>query len=94
VIRILVECCSETSQSTSQAELTERALAKQTVLGRGGLRWWVLNLRSGRSARLAHGVCAMHLEEVLSLSEGEGDLAAGLNKAEHGVCALSGKDRW
>ena len=80
MIRILIGCYSETSPSTSQAELTERAFAKQTVLGRGGLRWWVLDLRSGRSARLAHGVCAMHLE-VLCLSKGEGGIVTRARKS-------------
>jgi hypothetical protein len=74
MIRILVGCYSEISPSTSRAELTQRASAKQTVLGRGGLRWWVLDLRSGRSTRLAHGVCAMHLEVLCLLSKGEGGI--------------------
>jgi hypothetical protein len=65
MVRILVGCYSEISLLTSQAELTQGASAKQTVFGRGGLRWRVLDLRSGRSARLAHGVCAMHLEVLI-----------------------------
>ena len=61
-----------------QTQLTERALAKQTVLGRGGLWRWILELGGGRSARLAHRVCAMHLEEGIRLFDRERGLVMGI----------------
>jgi hypothetical protein len=42
-------------------EHTNVGLAKEpAALGGGRRRRWVLDLRGGGSARLAHGVCAVH----------------------------------
>lgn len=48
--------------------LTEAALAeKSTSLGAGSWRRWVLDLRRGGSARLAHGIGTMHFEGLFAM---------------------------
>ncbi len=56
------ECCA-----VGHLLLTETALSEEsTSLGGGSWRRRVLDLRGGGSARLAHGICAMHLGRLFS----------------------------
>lgn len=57
------ECCA-----VGHLLLTDTALAEEsTSLGGGSRRRRVLDLRGSRSARLAHGICAMHLGVLFAM---------------------------
>jgi hypothetical protein len=58
-----VSCDMKTGDSIEEEELTNVALAEEsTRLGRGRRRRRALDLRCGGCARLAHRVCAVHVD--------------------------------
>jgi hypothetical protein len=70
--------------------LTKIAFAEETTALGGRWRWGrVLDLGSGRSARLAHRVCAMHLERMWLWCASESE-KVGLAGVEEAAAAVTG----